>query len=151
MPKDAVIKVLNDLVEVSEDGKKGFAEAADLAEDPKLKQLFALCAEDCRAAAQEMQEKIAVLGGEPTGSGSAAGAVHRGWVKVKASVENKDIAVLEEVERGEDHAKAAFGKALRSDLPPDIRALVQKHYDGTIQHHDQVRELRDRFKSGLKA
>ena len=38
-------------------------------------------------------------------SGSVAGALHRGWVDVKSMVTGKDEeAVLNEAERGEDHA-----------------------------------------------
>src|SRR5580698_7913615 len=98
--KDSVT-VLNDLIRTSEDGEKGFSEAAELAKDANLKQLFSELSGQCKQAARELQDKVASLGGVPREGGSAAGAAHRGWVKVKSAVEDSNIAVLEEVERGQ--------------------------------------------------
>jgi uncharacterized protein (TIGR02284 family) len=89
------------------------------------------------------------MGGEPERSGSVAGAVHRGWVSLKASMSTEDdLSILEEVERGEDVAKASYKKALDSeDLSPEVRAIVQKQYDGVLRNHDQMRALRDRYRN----
>jgi uncharacterized protein (TIGR02284 family) len=37
---DTPVKILNELIQTSKDGNKGFAEAAQKAEDAKLKMLF---------------------------------------------------------------------------------------------------------------
>ena len=67
---------------------------------------------------------------------------------MKASVtERSDLAILEECERGEDVAKARYKKALDAELPNDIRAIVQLQYNGVVQNHDQIRDLRDRYRS----
>ena len=80
--------------------------------------------------------------------GSVAGAVHRGWVNFKASVTGRsDLAILEECERGEDVAKARYKKALDAELPIDIRGIVQLQYNGVVKNHDQIRDLRDRYRS----
>jgi uncharacterized protein (TIGR02284 family) len=147
MAKDAAIEILNELIQTSEDGERGFAEAAEIAENPELQTLLSRCADECRAAVQELQSQVTALGGEPQQSGSVAGTAHRSWIKAKAAVEDKDIAVLEEVERGEDYAKAVYSKALRTELPADVKSLVQKQYDGTLQHHDLFRDLRDGYKN----
>jgi uncharacterized protein (TIGR02284 family) len=83
-------------------------------------------------------------GDEPERGGSVAGAVHRGWMNLKAAVAGRDdVAILEECERGEDVAKASYRKALEmKDLPADVRAAVQKQYDGVVRNHDQIRDLR---------
>jgi uncharacterized protein (TIGR02284 family) len=149
MANDDAVKVLNDLIRTSEDGKKGFEEAAKRAEDIKLKTLFKDRAIACDSAARELQQAVQELGGKPEDSGSVAGAAHRGWVKVKAAAGDNNIAVLEEVERGEDYAKAAYAKALKtSSLPPHIRSIVEKQYQGVLQNHDRMRELRNRYKAG---
>lgn len=140
--------ILNDLIETSKDGEKGFLMSAENAKDPELKAVFRQRAEDCARGASELQSLVAQLGEEPEKGGSVAGAVHRGWVNLKASVSTQDdLAILEEVERGEDVAKASYKKALDSgDLSPDVRAIVQKQYDGVLRNHDQMRALRDRYK-----
>ena len=141
--------ILNDLIETSKDGEKGFRTSADNARNPELKQLFTRRAEDCARGAAELQSLVAGMGGDPERTGSVAGAIHRGWVNIKASVTDQDdLAILEEVERGEDVAKASYRKALDgTDLSPEARAIVQKQYDGVLRNHDQVRALRDRYRN----
>lgn len=147
MANHEAVDVLNQLIHTSEDGEKGFNEAARIAQDPKLILLFQECAKQCHGAAAELQARVSALGGKPDDRGSIAGAAHRGWVKAKASVADSDVAVLEEVERGEDHAKASYARALKANLPADIRQLVQQQLDGTVRNHDRIRDLRDRYRA----
>jgi len=73
--------------------------------------------------------------------------VHRGWMNLKAAASGRtDLAILEECERGEDVAKARYRKALE-DVPEDIRMVVQRQYDGVVRNHDQIRDLRDRYRT----
>ena len=141
--------ILNDLIETSKDGEKGFRMSAENAKDPELKDLFLKRAEDCARGASELQSIVSSMGEKPESGGSVAGAVHRGWVNIKASMSvDDDLSILEEVERGEDVAKSSYRKALdSSDLSPDARAVVQKQYDGVLRNHDQMRALRDRYRN----
>jgi uncharacterized protein (TIGR02284 family) len=145
----SITSTLNNLIETSKDGEQGFRTSAENAQSVELKQLFMRRAEDCARGAAELQAIVARLGKDPEDSGSVAGAIHRGWVNLKAAVANRDdLAILEECERGEDVAKAAYRSALEdADLPADIRAVVQKQYDGVLRNHDEVRNLRDRYKA----
>jgi uncharacterized protein (TIGR02284 family) len=52
-------------------------------------------------------------------------------------------AVLAECERGEDAAKSAYQAALEEDLPPDVKAIVQRQYEGVKENHDRIRDLRN--------
>ena len=144
---DDTVKILNKLIETSEDGLQGFKEAADKATEPQLKQLFSERAQSCSQSARELQTLVASLGGEAEKSGSVAGAAHRGWVKVKTAVGDNNIAVLEEVERGEDYAKASYTKALKSELPPQVRQVVEKQFQGVVANHDRIRDLRDQYRA----
>jgi uncharacterized protein (TIGR02284 family) len=143
MAKSTPTAVLNELIQTSQDGRKGFAEAAERVHNPALKTLFSDRAAECARAAVELQELVSALGGEPEHGGTVAGAMHRGWVKVKSAVTDPDQAALEEVERGEDHAKAVYAKALKADLSGPMRAVVEKQYQGVLRNHDRVRNLRD--------
>lgn len=141
------VSTLRDLLKVSEDGERGFAEAANIATDGKLKMLFTNRSKECADAVRELEQLIVSLGGPAKADGSVAGDLHRGWLKMKSSVKDKNIAVMEEVERGEDHAKAAYTKALRADLPANIRSVIEKQAQGTIRNHNQVRDLRNAYKA----
>jgi uncharacterized protein (TIGR02284 family) len=142
-----VIDVLNELIETSKDGEKGFALAAKDANDPVLTGIFSDGERSCREAARELQEQVRALGGDPDTGGSVKGAVHRGWVSLKAATTARDAkAVLEECERGEDYAKAKYAEALKHDLPPDVRQLIERQYRGVIENHDRVRDLRNQYR-----
>jgi len=59
--------------------------------------------------------------------------------------------MLEECERGEDAAVARYRKALKEDLPADVRAVVQEQADGAKRNHDQIRNLRNSAKAAKAA
>lgn len=141
-----VIDVLKDLVECSKDGEYGFRACADQVQRADLKQVLLQRADDCRAAAQELNQLVRECGGSPEEGGSTMGAMHRGWVTVKATLTTyDDKAVMAECERGEDNAKARYRKALDKPLPPHIRQVVERQMEGVLRNHDQVKRLRDAF------
>ena len=146
MDNDDVVDVLNDLLESSRDGEYGFHASAEHAESGELKGIFQRHSRECAAAAVELEHEIRRLGGDPASGGSVSGALHRGWVSVKTALStNDDKAVLEECERGEDAAVARYRKALKANLPADIRALLERQSQGAQRNHDEVRALRDGF------
>ena len=150
MSNDDIIDTLNDLIETCKDGEYGFRTSAEYLRDASIKQTFVNRAEDCRQAAAELQALVARFGGKAEDSGSAAGALHRGWVAVKGVLAGyTDKAILEETERGEDTALASYRKALDKGLPPDVRAVVERQYEGVKRNHLQVRTLRDQARAAV--
>ena len=149
MSNDDVIDCLNDLIETSKDGEYGFRASAEYLRDPSVKQNFIARAEECRQAASELQALVTRLGGSADNSGSASGALHRGWVAVKGTLAGyTDKAILEETERGEDTALASYRKALENDvLPPDVRSVVERQYEGVKRNHALVRSLRNQARA----
>ena len=144
-----VIDALQDLAECCKDGEYGFRACAEQAERQDLKSTFLQRADDCRGAAQELNNQIRSLGGTSENHGSAAGALHRGWVAVKATLSTyDDKSVLEECERGEDNAKARYTKALKQPLPAAIKLLVERQMQGLQRNHDQIKMLRDQLRAG---
>ncbi|WP_457796489.1 PA2169 family four-helix-bundle protein [Methylocystis sp. S23] len=140
-----VIKTLSNLAEISRDGEKGFRTAAQEARDPHLKTVFENAADRCASGAHELESQIAAMGGSPSHSGSVSGAWHRVWTSLKAIVTgHSDKAILEEIERGEDIAKAAYETAIAKPLPPNVHEIVDRQYRGVKENHDRVRDLRDR-------
>jgi len=144
---DEVISTLNDLLETCRDGEYGFSTSAEHTKTADLKSLLTRHAEECRTAGQELQALIRQLGGEAEEGGSVSGALHRGWVSVRGTLSGySDQSMLDECERGEDVAVASYRKALKQDLPPAIRSVVQKQAEGTQRNHDQIKALRDSLK-----
>jgi uncharacterized protein (TIGR02284 family) len=142
-----VISTLNDLIETSRDGEKGFALAAKDTKNPSLAEVFAEGERSCREAVRELQEKVRALGGKPDEGGSVKGAVHRGWLSLKtAATSRDDKAILEECERGEDYAKARYAAALKTNLSNEVRQMVERQYHGAVANHDRIRDLRNQYR-----
>ena len=142
MDKDDVIDTLNDLIETCKDGEEGFRTCAEDIKRTDLKSIFERAAQRCGESARELQAEVQRLGGKPETKSSFAGSAHRRWVDIKSAITGKDdAAVLAECERGEDVAKLSYQKALEKDLPPDVHGIVQRQYQGVLEHHDMVRHL----------
>jgi uncharacterized protein (TIGR02284 family) len=144
-----VTSCLNDLIETSRDGEKGFRAAAEHTKTDELRQIFLKDAGECAKGARQLQALVDRYGDKPEEGGSVAGALHRGWFTLKSSITgHDDVAILEECERGEDVAKAKYRKALEDEsLPADARSMVEKQYEGVIRNHDEVKVLRDRYRA----
>lgn len=143
-----IVSTLNDLIETCRDGEYGFNTCAEHASSEPVRTLFRTRAQDCRTGALELQNLVRECGGKPDEGGSASGALHRGWVAVLGTVAGtSDQRMLDEAERGEDHALARYRKALKDELPPTVRNVVERQMAGVQRNHDQVKALRDRVRA----
>jgi len=144
MDRDDVIATLNDLIETCKDGEEGFRSCADGVKNAQLKVFFEHAARRCDEGARQLQAVVREMGGDPERSSSAAGALHRAWVNIKSTITGMDdAAILAECERGEDVAKASYEKALRQDLPGDVRMLIERQFGEVKANHDRVKEMRN--------
>jgi uncharacterized protein (TIGR02284 family) len=118
--------VLNQLIETCRDAELGLRVAADQVESPELKRLFLRLAEQRRSFANELLPHAQRLGGGSVADGTAAAAVHRAWIQVKARLaRNPDRAVLEEAARGERYAVHVYDDAVADWIPPEVREIVE--------------------------
>ncbi len=142
---NATIQTLNDLIESLKDGQQGFQTAAKDVKAPDLAQVFQGYAKQRGEFAATLQAHVSALGADVEKSGSIAGSMHRGWINLKAALStNEPQAVLDEAERGEDAAVAAYRKALDTrDLDPKTRELIASQATTVKAAHDHVRSLRD--------
>src|SRR4051812_22571005 len=105
MSNDDAISTLNDLIEISKDGEEGFMKSSETVDDPQLKTFFYRRSQEVKESILELQDLVRALGGEPATSSSLSGYLHRRWIDIKTAIVNNDnLAVLNEVERGEDVA-----------------------------------------------
>ena len=141
-------EIIDNLIETLKDGQEGFKQAAESVKDPQLKSLFseysqqrARFAVELRSKAQSPDERDSKI------SGSAAGALHRGWINLKSAItQGEDHAILAECERGEDSAVEEFRKALNDGLSAPVQDIVSRQYAEIKQAHDRVKQLRDAAK-----
>jgi uncharacterized protein (TIGR02284 family) len=141
-------KMIDDLIETLKDGQEGFKQAAEGVKDPQLKAVFdeysrqrARFAVELRSNAQSADERESEI------SGSAAGALHRGWINLKSALtRGDDHAILAECERGEDSAVEEFRKALNNGLSAPVQEMVSRQFVQIKEAHDRVKSLRDATK-----
>lgn len=137
---------LNDLIETLKDGQEGFRAAAADVQSSELKTLFSELSLQRSKFVGELQTLVRSLTGEePETSGSVAGALHRGWIDLKAAlVTRNDHAILAECERGEDSAVANFKRAIDSGhLTGQVSQTVMEQAAAVKASHDRIRHLRD--------
>jgi uncharacterized protein (TIGR02284 family) len=136
--------VMKNLAEVSREGERGFATAAQVVKDEKLRGILERASQRCAIGVRELEEAIVNSGGTVTDEGTISAALHRAWTNLKAAIaRSDDRAVLDECERGEEFAKAAYQQALKQDLPLFARDLVDRQYKGVVENHDLIKRLRD--------
>lgn len=141
---DEAVAVLNDLIEVSKDGEQGFLQSSEAVDDPKLKAYFLHRSHEVKQSVYELQALVRELGGKPEESASISGYLHRRWLDIKTAISSNDsLAVLNEVERGEDVALKAYRDASNKVLPASANLLILRQLKGAQRNHDEVKQLRD--------
>jgi uncharacterized protein (TIGR02284 family) len=139
-------RVLLDVIEILEDGQKGFADIGSHLQDEQLKRFF--LAESLKRAnfRAELEAELHRAGmADVKESGTASGAAHRIWADIKAKLGGGDHTLLETAEQGEDAAKKAYKDALEQDLPLPIRQILTEQQSHVVISHDYVRDHRDAF------
>jgi uncharacterized protein (TIGR02284 family) len=146
---DHDIRILNSLIATTIDSINGYSESAQTAESSRFAQIFNERASERRQALTRLQAEVGRLGGNPEDDGTTLAAAHRGFLNLKAAVTGRDDqAIINEVERGEDHIKAKFEDALAdADLSVSAKAVVQEAYASVRRGHDQMRDLKQSLQS----
>jgi uncharacterized protein (TIGR02284 family) len=140
-------KIIDNLIETLKDGQQGFKQAAEGVKDPQLKSLFDEYSRQRARFAMELEGEVRSMGSKPETSGSAAGALHRGWINLKSALTGGgDHAILAECERGEDSAVEEYRKALDNGLTTSVQGIVSRQFAQIKQAHDRVKTLRDATK-----
>jgi uncharacterized protein (TIGR02284 family) len=133
---------MNNLIEICRDGASGFRLAADHVADPDLKRIFTDTARQREVFAAELLPYAQRLGGDTPSNGTARGALHRGWIRVKDALTGYDeSAVLAETVRGEAVAADVYADAVMNMLPPNARPVVERQYEAIRGSQRELDEL----------
>lgn len=136
------IVALNELLIVTRSGERGFRTCAEHAGSPSLRKLFSAIADRHQGAAAELRELIYRVGGDPFVRYVIPGAARRGWVNLNSALAlNDDGALVDECERGEDHALEVYRNALDDHLPEFVRQVVLRQFEDVMNDRQQIRLL----------
>jgi uncharacterized protein (TIGR02284 family) len=137
--------VAKELVETLKDGERGFASAAEKLRDSDRAE-WASTLERFSEQRAGFRREILELGHaydeDVDESGSAAAALHRGWIALKDALTGGDAgSVLGAAVTGEDHAVSEYEKALDRDLSPGFRDVVTRQHAAVVAARDEVKAL----------
>ena len=138
------ISILNGLIATTIDSVDGYRTSAQDVENPRYAELFTARASERSSVAEQLRAEVKRLGGNPEDDGTILAAGHRAFVNLKSAVTGRDDkAIVNEVERGEDHIKAKFESALKDDgLSPQCRTLVETCFGSVKAGHDEMSNLK---------
>lgn len=138
------ISTLNGLIATTIDSVDGYRTSAQNVENPRFAEMFTSRASERSSVAEQLRAEVRKLGGNPEDDGTLLASGHRAFVNLKSAVTGRDDqAIVNEVERGEDHIKAKFEEALKDDkLSPQSRSLVETAYASVKSGHDEMRTLK---------
>lgn len=142
---------LNHLTRIAIDANKLYGEAAAEADDAELKSELQVLSADNGKFAQDLQTRVAALGGEPAETGEAAGTVHRSFAAIHALIQNDSIAAAKEVYRGETYLIDELGKTLERSLTPVSKDLVEAQLSDAREGRNRVEAMQARIETRLKA
>lgn len=138
-------KVLKSVINVLQDGQKGFADIGEHLKDETLKRYF--LAESLKRAnfRAELENELHRHGvADVHEEGTTAGTIHRLWGDLKGKIMNvSDHELLATAEQGEDVAKKTYKEALEKELPLPLRQLLTEQNAHIMASHDYVRDNRD--------
>jgi uncharacterized protein (TIGR02284 family) len=146
---EELVNTLKSVINVLQDGQKGFADIGDHLKDDTLKRYF--LAESLKRAnfRAELENELHRHGIKDVHEeGTPAGALHRTWGDIKGKVFGaSDHELLATAEQGEDQAKKTYKEALEKELPLPVHQLLSEQNAHIIASHDYVRNHRDATES----
>jgi len=146
---NALVNVLNDLVQINNDRIAGYEKAIkdSKPEDAGYHSMFRRMIDESSKYKMELISAVNSLGGDAEiRSTTNSGKVYRLWMDIKSAFAgNSEASVLELCEYGEDAAQKAYEEALKSDvdIPPAIRELLVNQKEQLRNSHDIIKNQRD--------
>jgi uncharacterized protein (TIGR02284 family) len=136
------IDLLNDLIDTCKDGEKGYREAAEEIENAFYRALFTDYSRQRAKFASELKAQVVKLGDHPDRRGTVKGTIHRGWMNLRSAIagQNDDL-IISECERGEEIAIKQYKEALKRDLPPQLKALLEKQMNEIMSTQKRVQVM----------
>ncbi len=138
---------LKDLVEVLNDGKTFYEEAAAKVNRPELRQLFTRMASTKAAIVNDLQGKIMQRGAQAPEGQSVTGTLLKAWGELRAKMSGTpNVEYISQLEDFEDRIVAAFKHAADKSDDADVRAIAARHLPQVLRDHNEMRSLKLEFK-----
>ena len=139
-----VVSVLEDLIQINNDGNHGYKTAADDIDNPAYKTLFYGYAQQRAQFGSELTREAELLGRDPDTGTSIVSTLHRGWINIKSAFTNGGSeAILGECETGDKAAVEAYEKALSEPLPANIESLLRTQHQSVLEAYNKIKTFKN--------
>ena len=142
-------EVVKEVINILEDGQKGFADIGAHLKNEALKRYFlteSLTRANFRGELENELHRHGVH--DVHEEGTTAGTLHRAWFNIKEKLHTADDhSLLASAEQGEDQAKKVYADALAQELPLPLKQLLTEQNAHIVSSHDFVRDHRDALAS----
>ncbi len=142
---------LNRLTRIAIDANRLYDQAAEYADDPDLQAALRGISEQRKTFALQLQDRVAMLGGEPAETGQATGAIHRSFLALRSLVQDDSVAAAEEIYRGETFIIDQLNRTLQGSLTPESRQMVRAQYDRVAATRERVEQVKAQIEQKLAA
>lgn len=144
--QESAIKILRELMETCQEGETALRRAVSRTQKAGLKEFLGTEALQQALFIAELQLELRKLDAPAQAAKSGAHRL-RGWKEITGPqwLPSGDDTVLLHCERGEGSALGRYLRALQSDLPAEVRELVERQHSRLNQSHDQLRQLREQL------
>lgn len=133
---------LNDLINVLEDGRSFYEEAAQETGRTDLKSLFTRMARVKLVIANDLKNKVVFKGDEPS-QGSFAGTVRKAYAEVRTRLSSdSDAEYVAQLEEFEDRILEEFKQTAEKSKDAEVRGIAMKYLPEIRRDHDEMRALK---------
>ena len=138
------IEALYELIQVNQEGERGYREASENIKNEELTTILYRLSQQRALFKGELEETLRKdFRDEAIVSDSIASKVHRTWMDFKSALNgDDDKAILNECERGEEHAIKKYTETLDGRLPDYIEKNVNQQLEMIRGSLSQIREFK---------
>lgn len=123
----SLLKALNDLIATCYDAEEGYSKAAKGVHNDALSDQLTGISGQRDQFAVELGKIVSSLGGQPATDAHYGGILHSGWVDLETRIRPKDEHdILQDCRRGDEGTLRHYQHALDQELPPEVRAVVER-------------------------
>ena len=139
---DTLATELKDLLQLNLNGQNGYTAAATDLKNEDYKTLLAGYAQERGEHANALSELLRAHHYAPDKTGSLSGALHEGWMNLRAALSSSDISVFAECERADELALAAYQEVIGRTTTEPILEILRHQFTNIRTAYERVKALR---------
>jgi uncharacterized protein (TIGR02284 family) len=134
---------LNDMIEVLNDGRAFYQEAASHVKRPDLRNLFERMARTKQSIAEDLRTAVVADGAKPPEGGSFAGSLRKAYGEMRAALStHKDYQYVAQLEEFEDRILRSFKDAVEKSDDVIVQAIAHRYMLEVTRDHDEMSTLK---------